>query len=168
MFSDIGAVQSLKRLVSYSTNGTTSSLAKNALRLLREDVPRRILPCVPSWKEAEVQMWLQQIGFSQYCRRFCVRCAELPPWVGNRPIPEGALPLGAPCTKAAGIGPGQRARGARVAFWGWSACTQPLLWSVSSYLGPIRLPHRSLQFPPLASCAWSPGPIFYPSPRSGR
>lgn len=73
VFSDIGAVQSLKRLVSYSTNGTTSSLAKNALRLLREDVPRRILPCVPSWKEAEVQMWLQQIGFSQYCRRFCER-----------------------------------------------------------------------------------------------
>ncbi|KAM5215631.1 NAD(+) hydrolase SARM1 isoform 2-T2 [Hipposideros larvatus] len=73
VFSDIGAVQSLKRLVSYSTNGTTSALAKRTLRLLREDVPRRILPCVPSWKEAEVQMWLQQIGFSQYCRRFCER-----------------------------------------------------------------------------------------------
>ncbi|KAM4843888.1 NAD(+) hydrolase SARM1 isoform 2-T2 [Thomomys bottae] len=70
VFSDIGAIQSLKRLVSYSTNGTTSALAKRALRLLGEEVPRRILPCVASWKEAEVQTWLQQIGFSQYCERF--------------------------------------------------------------------------------------------------
>ncbi|XP_016057364.1 PREDICTED: sterile alpha and TIR motif-containing protein 1 [Miniopterus natalensis] len=70
VFSDIGAIQSLKRLVSYSTNGTTSMLAKRALRLLREEVPRPILPCVPSWKEAEVQTWLQQIGFSQFCERF--------------------------------------------------------------------------------------------------
>ncbi|XP_005402811.1 PREDICTED: sterile alpha and TIR motif-containing protein 1 [Chinchilla lanigera] len=66
VFSDIGAIQSLKRLVSYSTNGTTSALAKRALRLLGEEVPRRIEPCVASWKEAEVQTWLQQIGFSQY------------------------------------------------------------------------------------------------------
>ncbi|XP_005077064.1 NAD(+) hydrolase SARM1 [Mesocricetus auratus] len=70
VFSDIGAIQSLKRLVSYSTNGTTSALAKRALRLLGEEVPRRILPCVASWKEAEVQTWLQQIGFSQYCENF--------------------------------------------------------------------------------------------------
>uniref|UniRef100_A0A8C0X866 NAD(+) hydrolase SARM1 n=1 Tax=Castor canadensis TaxID=51338 RepID=A0A8C0X866_CASCN len=70
VFSDIGAIQSLKRLVSYSTNGTTSALAKRALRLLGEEVPRRIQPSVASWKEAEVQTWLQQIGFSQYCERF--------------------------------------------------------------------------------------------------
>ncbi|XP_026244678.1 NAD(+) hydrolase SARM1 isoform X1 [Urocitellus parryii] len=70
VFSDIGAIQSLKRLVSYSTNGTTSALAKRALRLLGEEVPRRILPSVASWKEAEVQTWLQQIGFSHYCESF--------------------------------------------------------------------------------------------------
>ncbi|XP_059003578.1 NAD(+) hydrolase SARM1 isoform X1 [Mustela nigripes] len=70
VFSDIGAIQSLKRLVSYSTNGTTSALAKRALRLLGEEVPRPILPCVASWKEAEVQTWLQQIGFSHYCENF--------------------------------------------------------------------------------------------------
>ncbi|XP_044531519.1 NAD(+) hydrolase SARM1 [Gracilinanus agilis] len=70
VFSEIGATQSLKRLVSYSTNGTTSALAKRTLRLVGEEVPRRILPCVPSWKEAEVQTWLQQIGFSKYCERF--------------------------------------------------------------------------------------------------
>ncbi|XP_032471757.1 sterile alpha and TIR motif-containing protein 1 isoform X1 [Phocoena sinus] len=55
VFSDIGAIQSLKRLVSYSTNGTTSALAKRALRLLGEEVPRPILPSVASWKEAEEQ-----------------------------------------------------------------------------------------------------------------
>ncbi|XP_074045139.1 NAD(+) hydrolase SARM1 isoform X2 [Macrotis lagotis] len=70
VFNEIGATQSLKRLVSYSTNGTISALAKRALRLVGEEVPRRILPCVPSWKEAEVQTWLQQIGFSKYCERF--------------------------------------------------------------------------------------------------
>ncbi|XP_058139789.1 NAD(+) hydrolase SARM1 [Dasypus novemcinctus] len=70
VFSDIGAIQSLKRLVSYSTNGTTSALAKRALRLVGEEVPRPILPCVASWKEAEVQTWLQQIGFSQFCESF--------------------------------------------------------------------------------------------------
>ncbi|XP_001375801.1 NAD(+) hydrolase SARM1 [Monodelphis domestica] len=70
VFNEIGATQSLKRLVSYSTNGTTSALAKRTLRLVGEEVPRRILPCVPSWKETEVQTWLQQIGFSKYCERF--------------------------------------------------------------------------------------------------
>ncbi|XP_038614876.1 NAD(+) hydrolase SARM1 [Tachyglossus aculeatus] len=70
VFSEIGATQSLKRLVCYSPNGTTSTLAKRALRLVGEEVPRRILPCVASWKEAEVRTWLQQIGFSQFCERF--------------------------------------------------------------------------------------------------
>lgn len=59
-------------MVSYSTNGTTSALAKRALRLLGEEVPRPILPCVASWKEAEVQTWLQQIGFAHYCESFRV------------------------------------------------------------------------------------------------
>lgn len=91
MFSDIGAIQSLKRLVSYSTNGTTSALAKRALRLLGEEVPRRILPCVASWKEAEVQTWLQQIGFSQYCENFRVelRAATSPTQKGH--IPKGRV-----------------------------------------------------------------------------
>ncbi|KAG3269577.1 sterile alpha and TIR motif containing 1 [Ictidomys tridecemlineatus] len=70
VFSDIGAIQSLKRLVFYSTNGSTLALAKHALRLLGEEVPWSILPCAASWKEAKVQTWLQQIGFSQYCESF--------------------------------------------------------------------------------------------------
>ncbi|XP_006032897.2 sterile alpha and TIR motif-containing protein 1 [Alligator sinensis] len=70
IFNEIGATQSLKRLVCYSTGGTVSALAKKALRTMGEEVPRRILPLVPSWKPLEVQTWLQQIGFNQYCQRF--------------------------------------------------------------------------------------------------
>ncbi|KAG9329747.1 hypothetical protein JZ751_029859 [Albula glossodonta] len=70
IFQEIGAVQSLKRIVMYSSNGTTCSLAKRALSMMGEEVPRRILPSVPNWKTGEVQTWLQQIGFSAYSQRF--------------------------------------------------------------------------------------------------
>ncbi|XP_029964847.1 NAD(+) hydrolase SARM1 [Salarias fasciatus] len=70
IFQEIGAVQSLKRIVMYSSNGTACSLAKRALSMMGEEVPRRILSCVPNWKTCEVRMWLQQIGFSAYCDRF--------------------------------------------------------------------------------------------------
>lgn len=56
----------------YSTNGTTCSLAKRALGMMGEEVPRRILSSVPNWKNCEVQTWLQQVGFSAYCTRFQV------------------------------------------------------------------------------------------------
>lgn len=72
IFQEIGAVQSLKRIVMYSSNGTASGLAKRALRTMGEDVPKRILPCVPNWKTCEVQTWLQQVGFSAFCNRFQV------------------------------------------------------------------------------------------------
>ncbi|NXL91175.1 SARM1 protein, partial [Alectura lathami] len=70
VFSEIGATQSLKRVVCYCTSSTTSSLAKKVLRLIGEEVPRRILPTVPNWKPCEVQTWLQQIGFNKYCPSF--------------------------------------------------------------------------------------------------
>ncbi|XP_069082265.1 NAD(+) hydrolase SARM1 [Pleurodeles waltl] len=70
MFNDIGATQSLKRIVCYSTDGTVSALAKKALQLMGEEVPRQIVRTVPNWKPLEVQIWLQQIGFSQYCESF--------------------------------------------------------------------------------------------------
>lgn len=72
IFSEIGATQSLKRIVCYSTSSTTSALAKKVLRMIGEEVPRRILPTVPNWKSCEVQTWLQQIGFNKYCQRFLV------------------------------------------------------------------------------------------------
>ncbi|XP_018604241.2 NAD(+) hydrolase SARM1 isoform X2 [Scleropages formosus] len=70
IFQEIGAVQSLKRIVMYSSNGTATGYAKRALAMMGEDVPRRILPSVPNWKCCEVLTWLQQIGFSAYCGRF--------------------------------------------------------------------------------------------------
>ncbi|XP_034025248.1 sterile alpha and TIR motif-containing protein 1 [Thalassophryne amazonica] len=70
IFQEIGAVQSLKRIVMYSSNGTVCALAKRALNMVGEKVPKRILPCVPNWKTCEVQTWLQQVGFSNYCDRF--------------------------------------------------------------------------------------------------
>ncbi|KAK2831565.1 hypothetical protein Q7C36_016651 [Tachysurus vachellii] len=70
IFQEIGAVQSLKRIVMYSSNATTLSLAKRALRTMGEDVPCHILSSVPNWKTVEVQTWLQQIGFSAFSDRF--------------------------------------------------------------------------------------------------
>ncbi|XP_072326072.1 NAD(+) hydrolase SARM1 [Scyliorhinus torazame] len=67
---EIGATQSLKRLVSYSGNVTISNLAKKALHLMGEKVPRRLSATVPNWKPGEVQTWLQQIGFMVHCERF--------------------------------------------------------------------------------------------------
>lgn len=72
IFTEIGAIQSLKRIVCYSSNGTTSTLAQKALRMMDEKVPRRLLPTVPNWKPLEVQNWLQQIGFAKYCPHFLV------------------------------------------------------------------------------------------------
>ncbi|XP_034404842.1 sterile alpha and TIR motif-containing protein 1 [Cyclopterus lumpus] len=70
IFQEIGAVQSLKRIVMYSSNGTACALAKRALSMMKEEVPKHILSCVPNWKTCEVQTWLQQVGFSAYCDRF--------------------------------------------------------------------------------------------------
>lgn len=72
IFHEIGAVQSLKRIAMYSSNGTVSALAKKALGMMGEEVPKRILSGVPNWKTGDVQRWLQQIGFSAYCDRFKV------------------------------------------------------------------------------------------------
>ncbi|MEQ2195001.1 Sterile alpha and TIR motif-containing protein 1, partial [Xenoophorus captivus] len=66
------ALQSLKRIVMYSSNGTACSLAKRALSMMGEEVPKQILSCVPNWKTCEVQTWLQQVGFSAYSDRFQV------------------------------------------------------------------------------------------------
>lgn len=91
-------------MVCYSTSSTTSSLAKKVLRMIGEEVPRRILPTVPNWKPCEVQTWLQQIGFNKYCQSFLVGLRD------GAGAPAGALlphptaevqkshPRGFPCT----------------------------------------------------------------------
>ncbi|XP_056414705.1 NAD(+) hydrolase SARM1 [Hyla sarda] len=70
VFNEIGATQSLKRIVCYSADCTVSSLAKKALRMIGEEVPSRIARSVPNWKPLEVQHWLQQIGFNKYSQTF--------------------------------------------------------------------------------------------------
>ncbi|KAE8622227.1 hypothetical protein XENTR_v10005152 [Xenopus tropicalis] len=70
LFNEIGATQSLRRIVCYCADGTVSSLAKRALQMMGEEVPRRIARSVPNWKPLEVQHWLQQIGFSNYSENF--------------------------------------------------------------------------------------------------
>ncbi|MEE6469136.1 hypothetical protein FKM82_008516 [Ascaphus truei] len=70
VFNEIGATQSLRRIVCYSIDGTVSSLAKKALHLMGEEVPQRIVRSVPNWKPLEVQNWLQQIGFNKYSETF--------------------------------------------------------------------------------------------------
>ncbi|RVE64773.1 hypothetical protein OJAV_G00129150 [Oryzias javanicus] len=70
IFQEIGAVQSLKRIVMYCSNGTACLLAKRALNMMGEEVPKRILSSVSNWKTCEVRVWLQQVGFSAYCDRF--------------------------------------------------------------------------------------------------
>ncbi|XP_056612824.1 NAD(+) hydrolase SARM1 [Triplophysa dalaica] len=70
IFQEIGAVQSLKRIVMYSSNATVCSLAKRALRMMGESIPRRVLSSVPNWKMGEVQTWLHQIGFNAFSDQF--------------------------------------------------------------------------------------------------
>uniref|UniRef100_A0A8C5MVY6 NAD(+) hydrolase SARM1 n=1 Tax=Leptobrachium leishanense TaxID=445787 RepID=A0A8C5MVY6_9ANUR len=70
VLTEIGATQSLKRIVCYSVDGTVSSLAKRALQMMGEEVPSRIVRSVPNWKPLEVQNWLKQIGFSKYSQGF--------------------------------------------------------------------------------------------------
>ncbi|XP_071994194.1 NAD(+) hydrolase SARM1 isoform X1 [Engystomops pustulosus] len=70
VFNEIGATQSLRRIVCYSVDCTVSTLAKKALQMIGEDVPSRIARSVPNWKPLEVQHWLQQIGFNKYSQAF--------------------------------------------------------------------------------------------------
>ncbi|KAG8429240.1 hypothetical protein GDO86_017961 [Hymenochirus boettgeri] len=70
VFNEIGATHSLRRIVCYCTDGTVNSLAKNALQIMGEEVPRRIVRSVPNWKPMEVQNWLHQIGFNKYSETF--------------------------------------------------------------------------------------------------
>uniref|UniRef100_A0A8C7Y7M1 NAD(+) hydrolase SARM1 n=1 Tax=Oryzias sinensis TaxID=183150 RepID=A0A8C7Y7M1_9TELE len=70
IFQEIGAVQSLKRIVMYCTNETACSLAKKALSMMGEEVPKRIFSSVSNWTTCEVRVWLQQVGYSAYCDRF--------------------------------------------------------------------------------------------------
>nr|XP_032823587.1 sterile alpha and TIR motif-containing protein 1 [Petromyzon marinus] len=70
LFQEIGVVQSLKRLVSYSSSGTACRLAHRTLTILGEEPPVRLPTTVPSWRPTHVQAWLRQVGFCKYAPLF--------------------------------------------------------------------------------------------------
>uniref|UniRef100_A0A8C4QA82 Sterile alpha and TIR motif-containing protein 1 n=1 Tax=Eptatretus burgeri TaxID=7764 RepID=A0A8C4QA82_EPTBU len=77
LFHDIGIVQSLKRLASYSASGTVRGLARHTLRILKEEEPLRLSANVPCWKNVQVQAWVNQVGFANLADRFRVSILSL-------------------------------------------------------------------------------------------
>ena len=69
LFSEIGAVESLKKVAS-SPNGIASKYAAQTLRLLGEEVPHKLSQQVPTWAVEDVREWVKQIGFAQFADSF--------------------------------------------------------------------------------------------------
>ncbi|XP_071546751.1 NAD(+) hydrolase sarm1 isoform X5 [Panulirus ornatus] len=69
LFREIGAVEPLKEVAS-SPNAIASKYAVQALRLIGEEVPHKLSQQVPLWTPEDVEEWVKQIGFSQYCEDF--------------------------------------------------------------------------------------------------
>lgn len=69
MFSEIGAVESLKKVAS-CPNAVASKYAAQALRLIGEEVPHKLSQQVPLWSPEDVEEWVKQIGFSEIAPRF--------------------------------------------------------------------------------------------------
>ncbi len=69
LFSEIGAIESLKKLAS-SPNGIASKYAAQTLRLIGEEVPHKLSQQVPTWSVDDVREWVKQIGFAQFAESF--------------------------------------------------------------------------------------------------
>ncbi|XP_065226932.1 NAD(+) hydrolase sarm1 isoform X2 [Planococcus citri] len=69
VFREIGAVESLKKVAS-CPNAIASKFAAQALRLMGEDVPHKLIQQVPLWSAEDVQEWVIQIGFPEYAAQF--------------------------------------------------------------------------------------------------
>ncbi len=69
LFSEIGAVESLKKLAS-SPNGIASKYAAQTLRLIGEEVPHKLSQQVPTWSVEDVRAWVKQIGFAKFADSF--------------------------------------------------------------------------------------------------
>ncbi|ESO95392.1 hypothetical protein LOTGIDRAFT_215051 [Lottia gigantea] len=66
---DIGVIDPLKLLAS-SPNSTASRLAAKALKILGEEVPKKLSKQVPLWSVEDVSHWVAQVGFGEFCERF--------------------------------------------------------------------------------------------------
>lgn len=60
VFQEIGAVESLKKVAS-CPNAIASKFAAQALRLMGEDVPHKLIQQVPLWSAEDVQEWVVQV-----------------------------------------------------------------------------------------------------------
>ncbi|XP_022668130.1 uncharacterized protein LOC111253252 isoform X3 [Varroa destructor] len=69
IFSEIGAVDALKRVAS-SPNDLASKFAARALRIIGEKLPQALSQQVPLWRELDVQQWVKQIGFGDRAQAF--------------------------------------------------------------------------------------------------
>lgn len=69
LFSEIGAIESLKKVAS-SPQGIASTYAAQTLRLIGEEVPHKLSQQVPTWSVDDVKEWVKQIGFPQYSESF--------------------------------------------------------------------------------------------------
>ncbi|XP_050410413.1 NAD(+) hydrolase SARM1 isoform X3 [Patella vulgata] len=66
---DIGVIEPLKQLAS-SPNCTASRLAAQALKIMGEEVPKKLSKQVPLWSVEDVSHWVAQVGYGEYCERF--------------------------------------------------------------------------------------------------
>lgn len=69
IFSEIGAVESLKKVAS-CPNAVASKYAAQALRLIGEEVPHKLSQQVPLWSAEDVEEWVKQIGFVEIASSF--------------------------------------------------------------------------------------------------
>lgn len=70
VFSEIEAIEPLKKVASSSPNPTAARLATDALKILGEEVPHRLSQNVPLWSTEDVLFWISQIGFGDYTTHF--------------------------------------------------------------------------------------------------
>ncbi|XP_022106063.1 sterile alpha and TIR motif-containing protein 1-like isoform X2 [Acanthaster planci] len=69
VFQEILVVPALRRVAS-SNNEIASKLCIQALRTIGEDIPAKLSFNISCWTIKEVQMWVKNIGFAQFCPAF--------------------------------------------------------------------------------------------------
>lgn len=70
VFTEIEAIEPLKKVASTSPNPTASRLAADALKILGEEIPHRLSQNVPLWSNEDVIFWVSQVNFSEYIPQF--------------------------------------------------------------------------------------------------
>ena len=69
VFHDILVIPALRRVAS-SNNEIASKLCIQALRTIGEEIPAKLSFNISCWSVKEVQMWVKNIGFVNFCPAF--------------------------------------------------------------------------------------------------